>query len=174
MSNGIVVDANVMNQFTQALINDLNNDVRFLISSIRGTHGFAVDDRGQIEQQWRNTCGHRLFGEWLVQGLKEGVVRMVTARIDEGQRKKLRIDLGFPTGGYEGTYVAVAAAAIPHYIVTDDIDFWEPKYKKADEKKKAETKADRSGGVYKFLTKKIGVEVGTVLQAITDFGYKTV
>jgi hypothetical protein len=173
VSNGIVVDANVMSQFTQSLIREENTPARFLIESIEATIGFAIDKRGQIQQQWRNTCGHRLFGEWLIGGLKKGTVRMVDASLDLAHRKKLCIDKGFPNGGYELTYVAVAAKAPPHHIVTDDIDFWEPKYKKAEERTKTAAKECRSGTVCKYLSKKLGIRVGTVVQTIADFNFGT-
>jgi len=171
LSSGIVVDANVMSEFTQALIRDEATAARSLIDSIRVTHGFAIDKKGQIEQQWRNTCGNQYFGEWLVQALKDGAVRMVDTTPDAARRKKLHTEYGFPRAGYEFTYVAVAVSAPPHYIVTDDIDFWEPKYKTAPAATKTATKQGRKGAVYKYLTKKMGVRVGTIEQAISDHDF---
>jgi hypothetical protein len=168
LPDGIVVDANVMNLFNQSLIKKEATGARTLVERIESTHGFVIDEGGQIEHQWLETCDKAYFGTWLVEGLKGGRIRKVVAVLEKQHRKKLRIDCGMPTKRAELTYVAVANSVDNlKYIVTEDIDFWEPSAKKADETRKQAIKTARSGCVSKYL-QTLGIAVGTVAQGLSE------
>src|SRR5258708_790340 len=157
-----------MNVFSQNLIRNEIADTRTLIEWIETTRGFAIDAGGKIKHQWLITCDKTFFGTWFIEGLKAGRIRQVVAKLDERHSRHLRINCGMPTAGFELTYVAVANVVDGlKYIVTDDIDFWEPSAKKKNEKTKQAIKAGRTGCVYKY-TRSIGIAVGTVSQALAE------
>lgn len=168
LSSGVSVDANVMNLFSGSLIQDEITDARTLVERIKSSHGFAIDVGGKIQHQWLETCDKTFFGQWFVEGLKAGWIRQVAAKTGEADAKKLRIGCGMPSARHELAYIAVANVVTPpRYIVTDDIDFWEPKAKAADEKRKQEIKTRREGCVCQHL-RKMKIVVGTVAQALAE------
>jgi len=157
-----------MNLFSESLIRDEVTDTRTLVEKIKSGHGFAIDVGGKLQHQWLETCDKTYFSQWFVEGLKGGWIRQVAAKIEKADEKKLKISCGMPSARHEFAYVAVANVVTPpKYIVTDDIDFWEPKEKGADEKRKQETKAKRKGCVCQHL-RKMKIVVGTVPQALAE------
>lgn len=168
MDRGVVVDSNVMNLFNQGVIEDETTDARQLVEKIEATHGFAIDAGGKIRQQWLETCDSVYFGTWFTEGLKTGRIHQVAPTISQADAKHLRITCGMPRARFEFTYVAVANRVTqPRYIVTEDIDFWEPKAKTASHERKEAIKATRTGCVCKHLGQ-MGIAVGTVAQGLVD------
>lgn len=167
MSDGITVDANVMAAFTKSLIHDTTSDERSIVERIRTNHGFVVDEQGQMQNQWFETCGLLLFGEWFIQQLREGTVRKVFAKLDQVHKKRLRNDCRMPPKR-EMFYVSVAAVTQKRYIVTEDIDFWEPTAKLLDQATKAKIRSRRAGRVCKYLKKECKITVATSLMALAE------
>lgn len=154
-----------MNSFSGSLIAKVNSPARSLVERIQSTYGFVIDAGGKVQQQWLATCDQVYFRQWFSDALKLGTIRLVAAKLPQQHAKHLRITCGMPTKDFP--FVTVANAAQPHYVVSEDIDFWEPTYKQCDEETKARTKANRQGCVCRYL-KRIGVTVGTVNQASGD------
>jgi hypothetical protein len=168
LTRGIAVDANVMNLFSRSLIRQEETNARTIVERIESTHGFAIDAGGKIKHQWLETCDKVYFGTWFVEALKAGRIREVVAKLPRQHEKHLRIRCGMPTGRAELTYVAVSnAVVLPRHIVTEDIDFWEPSAKAADEKTKQDFKNGRTGCVCRYL-RLIGVTVATIQQALGE------
>ena len=168
MSDGVTVDANIMHAFTKSLINKTDTHDKQLIEKLEKSHGFVIDTAGKMQHQWLETCGHMVFGEWLVQGLKGGIIRPVQADLPNNHKKKLQQDCGMPVKR-EIMYVAVANATALRYIVTNDIDFWDPKSKKqgkADQHDKI--KRERRGAVCNYLAKSLKIYVGTTTMALAE------
>jgi len=157
-----------MNLFSESLIRGEITDTRTLVEKIKLSHGFAIDVGGKVQHQWLETCDKTYFSEWFFQGLKAGWIRPVSARIEKADEKQLKIGCGMPSARHELAYIAVAnVVPPPRYVVTDDIDFWEPKAKDADEKRKHEIKVKRKGCVCQHL-RKMKIVVGTVTQALAE------
>jgi len=157
-----------MNAFSQSLIRRQATEARAVIELIGGTHGFAIDEKGRIQHQWLETCDQVFFGPWFVDALKSGKIRVVAAHLEANHKKKLRIDCGMPSARFEMEYVAVANRVLPpKYIVTDDIDFWEPRAKKSTEQRKQAIKTKRTGCVCEYLAA-LDIRIGTVSQALAD------
>lgn len=170
MSDGATVDANVMHAFTKSLIKNDAAEERQLVEMLTQTHGFAIDTTGKMENQWLETCGRNVFGEWLIQGLKNGTIRKVEADLPEDHRKKLQQSCGMPIKR-EIMYVAVANATVLRYIVTNDIDFWDPKSKKQGKAERHQKiKQERLGAVCKYLARSMTITVGTPGMALAELG----
>ena len=146
-------------------------EAKALIHKIRATLGFAIDGGGKIQHQWLNTCGSRPgtnFYEWFYQALKDGKVRLVAAALAEGEKKRLRIDHGFPDDQFEYTYIAVANVTKTRYIVSNDMHFYEPACKDANDKAKARARTERKGCACRYLKHKLRITVGTVQHAAVE------
>jgi hypothetical protein len=171
VKKGIVVDANVMNSFVKALKDDAVCPQREIVNLIDRSVGFALDAGQKMERQWLDTCGSSrssLFFEWYYARLNKSI-RYVECVRDDSLRKRLFIECGFPRRKFEIVYVEVAAATNERYIVTNDIDFWNPKLKTAEAKTKEACKRERTGCVYKLL-RRAGMTVGTTEQALAELG----
>lgn len=166
MADGVTVDANVMNAFTKSMITQSSTDAYSVVEQIRQGHGFVIDSGDLIKTQWIETCG-KVFGEWFVTQVQAGRIRMVEPKLDSGHRKHLRKDCGMPMRR-EVIYISVAAATDIRYIVTEDIDFWEPAAKQRDEKAKARIRARREGLVCRYLSKHLQIRIGTPTMALSD------
>jgi hypothetical protein len=157
-----------MNAFSQSLIKKMTTNARTLIEKIELNQGFAIDEGGKIKHEWLQVCDKVYFGTWFVDALKSGKIRAVVAKLDQQHSKKLRITCGMPAAGYDMAYIAVAnSVAPPKYIVSEDIDFWEPSAKDGAEAKKQEIKTKRQGCVCKYL-EGLGIIVGTIDQALAE------
>jgi hypothetical protein len=138
-------------------------EAKQLVDKIHLTIGFALDSGGKIEHQWSTTCGWKAgnpFREWFVQALKQGRIQLVVPAFPEQHKKKLRIDLGFPDDRFEQTYIGVANVTTIRYIVTEDMHFFEPKHKDADEQTKRRSRDERQGSVCRFLRRHMNIRVG--------------
>jgi hypothetical protein len=127
-----------------------------------------VDDIGKIQHEWFTQCPSPRFKEWFLQNMKMGRIRMVKATISQEHKRHLVIALGFPRRGYDIAYVAVANATTRRYIVTEDIDFFDPTQKCANNETKERIKNERSGPVCTYLRNDMEIRVGTPQQAMTE------
>jgi hypothetical protein len=166
LADGVTVDANVMHAFTKSMIAKSDTDAHSVVELIRKHHGFVIDSGDLISRQWIETCG-RVFEQWFVTQLQAGRITMVNPKLDAGHKKCLRKDCGMPMRR-EVIYVSVAAATGVRYIVTEDIDFWEPAAKLRDEKAKARIRARREGLVCRYLSKHLKISIGTPTMALGD------
>jgi hypothetical protein len=167
LSDGVTVDANVMAGFTKSLISETSTDAYKIVERIKAGQGFAIDVGDLIKTQWFETCGRAVFGQWFVSQLQTGRIRMVTPLLANNHKRCLRKDCGMPMRG-EVIYVSVAAATTIRYIVTEDIDFWEPSAKRRDEKSKARIRTRREGAVCRYLSKYLEIRIGTPAMALGD------
>jgi hypothetical protein len=168
LSDGVTVDANIMHAFTKSLINKDGSTDKQLVEKLEKSHGFVIDSGGKMQHQWLETCGRVVFGEWLVKGLREGIVRQVQEDLPNNHKKKLQQGCGMPVKR-EIMYVAVANATKARYIVTNDIDFWDPKSKKqGNEAQHKKIKEERRGDVCRYLAKSMDIRVGTAAMALAE------
>jgi hypothetical protein len=172
LSDGVSVDACVMVLFAKSFRPGNAEpgvaEAKALVTRIRSTIGFALDAGGKIQHQWLAGCGSKAGGpfcEWFLQSVKEGRIRPVVPSLPEEHRKQLRIALGFPPGQFEETYIGVANVTATRYILTEDMDFFEPKHKNADAHAKCRSRDERQGGVCRYLLQRMKIRVGTIAHA---------
>ena len=168
MADGVTVDANVIKQFTDAYLQETDSASRFLVEKLVAVHGIVVDEGGKIQCQWFQTCNQPFVQEWFFERVRDGSIRLVRPTVEPKHRKKLVNDLGFPPTGFELTYIWVANATSVRYILTEDIDFFDPTLKKAEQAAKKYAKEKRRGQVCKYLRDKMDITVGTVAHAETE------
>lgn len=161
---GITVDSNVINSYMHCLIHDETTGiVHRLFELISDGPGISIDEDGKIVHQWNETCNHKLFEIWLLEGIQKGMIRVVEHRLSEQHKKHLRIKLGFPYQvRHEGVYIEVAAVTPEKLLISEDIDFWSPRDKDSTPERRREIMECGQGAVYGYLHRKVGVSVLTI------------
>jgi hypothetical protein len=168
LPDGIAVDANVMKKFNQDLLAAEQSLSGILVAQLLQRYGLVVDLTGKVQHEWFSQCPNALFKEWFVQNMKLGLIRMVKPSIPEQHKRELVIGLGFPRRGYDLVYVAVANVTERKYIVTEDLDFFDPTQKGADHETKERIKRERKCAVCAYLRKQMNIVVGTPQQASAE------
>ena len=163
MGDGIVVDADIISYYFREYIVE-TGDLYNLIEKILKNCGIAITD--SVEREWRNTCGSQLFNEWFTDNMSKGLqrdgkhIQYVAPSIDQQTLKKIHIDFGLPREGHDKDLIKAANVTTYKYILTNDIDLFDPKKKRAERKEKERIKKQRKGTLCTFLRKKLKITVG--------------
>lgn len=119
----------------------------------------VIDDGGHIKQQYtesRRGFGEQLFNIFFEDGVLSGKIHLVPSGGSGNLRRRL-LAAGLPRK--ELPYFYAAAASKAGYIVSNDIDFFDPTLKRANEAAKARAKARRNGCVCRLARDEIGCEI---------------
>lgn len=91
-----------------------------------------IDDEEQIENEWRAVVDREWFEAWLARALQFDLICLVKAESGVNMKKALQA-AGFPATSKDFWYVRTALAGVnvsPVYLVTEDLDFFDPKRKR--------------------------------------------
>jgi hypothetical protein len=168
MADGVTVDACIVRQYDKDVRTNVRGPATDLIERITAGLGFAVDEGRKIEHEWLTTCQGPFLKEWFIAQLSLGRIRTVIPAVDAQHKKKIVLEFGFPRRGYDLVYIGVANVTTTKYVVTGDMDFYDPTLKAADDKAKVKAREDRCGPVCKYLKTQMGIRVGTVLHALAE------
>ena len=157
MEDGIVVDANIISNYCQEYSAE-NGDIYDLIEKILKNCGIAITDL--VEHEWRSTCGGQLFEEWFTVNLHADYIQYVDPYIDRQILKKIHKDFGLPKRKYDKELIKAANVTTYKYILTYDIDLFDPKKKSAERKEKERIKKQRKGALCTFLRRELDIIVG--------------
>lgn len=166
MSDGIVIDANIIPKFCQELRRD-GGPVYELVTQLCDLCGIATCD--QIEIEWEDVCSDVWFLEWYTDALKNGFVRKIELKPLSSQiKKKMRNDYGFPDD--DVIYVRCARSTEKtKYIMTENYHFYDPKCLAQSAQAKQRAREKREGRFCRFLLEQFGIHVGTPEQCRDDF-----
>jgi hypothetical protein len=167
VTDGVTVDANIMKNFTSDYLAEQDSPSRLLVEKVLQNQGLVIDVHGKIQQEWFSTCGNMFFKAWFVEQVKLGLIRQVKPRIELHHKKHLTIKHGMPKG-YDLVYVGVSNVTATRYIVTEDIDFFDPCLKKANQATKGTAKEKRDGAVCKYLRTEMKIRVGVAAHALNE------
>ena len=163
MGDGVVVDANIISSYLQEY-GEETGDIYGLIEKILKNCGIAITEL--LEHEWESTCGDQLFNEWFTDNLNKGLqregkhIQYVDPSIDSQILKKIHIKFGLPRGGQDKELIKAANVTTYRYILTNDIDLFDPKKKTAPRKEKERIKKGRKGRLCQFLRKELEITVG--------------
>ena len=119
----------------------------------------VLDDEGYIKHQYcaaRRGFGEKLFDIMFEAYSLRGRILISPKSKNQALGKALR-DLGVPRS--EHPYFHAANNVEAQFIVSEDIDFFDPSQKQGTAKAKAKAKTQRKGCVCKFARKSLGCEV---------------
>jgi len=157
MGDGVVVDANIIASYFQEYGKE-TGDIYSLIEKILKSCGIAITDL--LENEWKSTCGDQMFLIWFTDNLRDDYIQYVNPSINREILKKIHIKFGLPRDGHDKELIKVANVTTYRYILTYDIDLFDPKKKQASIKEKERIKKERDGALCQFLRNKLKITVG--------------
>lgn len=168
MSDGIVIDANVINDFYNEyrIKNGLVYEVVIWIS---GNIGIAINEH--ISTEWKNTCSADLFLSWYADQLKLGNIRkVICGNINKNIKKKMVNEYGFPATSRDIHYIKCAYYTDSiKYIMSYNYHFFEPKCEAQSAKVKYRAREQRLGRFCKYLYQELGIRIGMPSHCKNDF-----
>lgn len=169
MSDGVVVDASIIPNFYRELCVDDGCVYRTVIW-LSERCGIVASNK--VLAEWEGVCSAQVFVEWLTDQLKVGGVRRIQGRkIDWRIVKKMRLDCGFPCEDRDLEYIQCAhATESKRYIVSEDMDFYDPRAKSGEASMKRWAREERCGQFCRFLLRHLKIRVGTLRHCREDFG----
>lgn len=167
MSDGVTIDACVMRDFMEEFLANVKGTTRVLVEEVAAGVGLAIDQGGKIKHEWLTTCQNPYFHEWYAAQVYQGRIKELASTIPEHHKKALS-RIGLPPDGFDKVYIAVANNTKIRYIVSCDMDFFDPKLKKGDEKAKCRARDDRRGELCCYLRRRMNIRVGTTFHAYAE------
>lgn len=154
-----VFDANVLNLFQSERFRDVEEHGHAAIAAARELGFIALDEDGHCMSEWIECAGgtHPLaLKDWIADMLALEVIQLVPMTGETMFRELAGI--GIPKKDHK--WVRLARSSASNFIVTDDIDLFDPKRKKNCTLKMAQKiKESGSGPAAKHLRKKYGIKV---------------
>ena len=168
MSDGIVIDANIIPQFSQELRKDAGH-IYEIITWLSQNCGIATND--YISNEWDDVCSDHWFQDWYTDELKNGRIRKINSkRISFDKKKTMRIKYGFPTNSTDYQYIVCAySTKNTKYIMTENYHFYDPKCLRQTIHARRRSRDDRNGLFCSFLINKLGIRVGMPNHCVSDF-----
>ena len=169
MSDGVVIDANIIPEFyTNYKVK--NGLVYHVIIWLSNNVGIAIND--QIAAEWKEVCSADLFLAWYTDQLKLGNIRNVECtNISRAIIKKMITTYGFPARSLDIHYIRCAySTKSVKYIMTYNYDFYDPKCQRSTIHAKNKARECRDGRFCRFLLRQLGIRVGMPLHCKADFG----
>jgi hypothetical protein len=125
-----------------------------------------TDAGGIIEHEWANLVDPVWFQAWLADQLVSGKLIQVQASASPAVARDL-YTLGFPRKRSRDIwYIRTAQALLaqpdaprPGYLVSEDVDFYDPKIKNGDHKTRVKTIKESKGPIARYLRRNLAIEV---------------
>lgn len=165
MYQGVVVDAQIVNYMFREP--QQNGPISSAINAILANHGIVVTEI--IREEWLQALGPALKYWMEQQYVGTAKIREVPAQPNRGIRKVVR-GFGLPLGHRDLKYIELAAIAKPHYILSQDMDFYEPSKKVSSGKGKSDARFRLQGKLHRALKKRFGIRTGCLCHCKEDLG----
>lgn len=156
----LVIDANILKgYFEETQIGsspELTHSPQALFQRLgKGDTGY-LDEGGQIQHEWRNVVDPEWFDKWYRDLLRQDGLSLIPVKPYPALRSSLG-KLGFPNKGRDIWYVRTAKAVYEAFdsvvLVSEDLDFYNPKEKKGDHQRRLKILLAGNGPVVKHLRK---------------------
>jgi hypothetical protein len=155
-----IIDANAIKEFQDERANGISDNVQKSVDYILSIGSLALDEGDQILTEWHSCSSHAAstmaLEAWVDTQMQKGKIKIFTVKNCKILRKKM-ISLGMPAKDIK--YVQLAKICSAHSLITNDIDFHDPKKKKATVFVKDRLKANKNGTVCKYLQKDLSLNV---------------
>lgn len=156
-----VVDSNVMNYFQQERVCSTPGMAHEAIATIVQIGSIALDTEGQCEAEWLECAGGvepLALKDWIADMMVSERIQLHNYKCDS-MFKELS-NIGIPKKDHK--WVRLARSVPSNYIVTEDIDLFDPQRKKnCTAAAKEKIKESCKGPAAKYLGKKYNIKVTT-------------
>jgi hypothetical protein len=173
---GLVVDAQIVKGFFQESVlgapHDLSGSLLPIFDPRICTHCIYVDNEGTIQYEWRSVVDPDWFDVWFAELIRDGSIAEIAALSDVALKKQLKA-LGFPATGRDIWYARVGCAVSGRIgfsvLISEDLDFYEPKTKGCGSKRRRNILYSEAGAVRRYLRKKRAVIVKSVERFVAEY-----
>lgn len=163
----IVIDANIVaGHFKETVLgieigptNNLTASTLTLFNGLGTTDICYLDDGTIIETEWRNPVSNEWFDAWFGDLLASGKAQLIPASSDEALERRLHTK-GFPKARNRDLWYIRTCHAIVNTnpdinvrLITEDIDFYDPRKKGGNAKTRKKIIQNGSGPISKLLRK---------------------
>jgi len=169
MVDGVTVDANIIAVFQKEYLNE-SGFFYSVLTEITQNFGLAISEI--IEHEWRKMFNEQYMNEWLTDEIKRGHIRYVNPFMDPSEIKIIRTKFGL-NDSRDRNYIKCANVTVIKYILTHDIDFFDPKKKKSNKIERSRTMNQRKGCLCRYLKKVHGITIGMIEHCCNDLGILT-
>ena len=162
-NDGIVADTNIIKYYYDDVSHDEFNFQRKLIDSICDNCGFVINEQIYWEYELKITTFG--FKDWLGTMMWEGKIDYINERsetkLSPHNKNIIHDKFGLPRNNSKDIHFIICANHTTiKYIITNDIDFFDPKKKEVNSENREKIINQRSGQLCHFLEKKLGILVG--------------
>lgn len=158
---GVVIDANVLKRVlaeTGAMAEEEKGPLEILLDQIIDRYGLAINRF--IQQEWQNTCGEQYITIRLAELAKAGKVQDLPTDGSNQVRGRLQKECGLPQSSRDYTYIDCARRIWPFYLLTEDIDLFDPRQKRGTAAAKKRARRDRQGALCRLAWDDYSVKIG--------------
>ena len=176
----IVIDANILADIFKGkhpVPLDLSDDpgpLEILLEEITKVNGIAYDRF--ILHEWEEVCGKQWVSYWITNLIPQGKVQEIEVS-EERQLKTIRDDLRknfhLPMDSMDYRYIACAAEYPPRYVLSRDIDMYDPTDKGQPSKTQKRIRYNKSGALCQHVQDAYGVTIGCFCHVIADLDLPT-
>ena len=161
-NDGVVADTNMMKYYYDDVIHEENSFQKHLIDRICGSCGFVIDH--QIEFEYISKIHTFGFRDWLGTKMWEGKIDIINERnetkLSPRNKNYIHQNLGLPRNNSKDIhFIMCANHTTIKIILTNDIDFFDPRMKEASSITKDRIKNERQGQLCHFLERELGIFV---------------
>lgn len=166
--SGVVVDANALLCVVKELKSPGSGKgpLETLLDGIIDKYGLAMNPF--ILQEWKDTCGSQYIEIWLTDLVLAGKARELPTRGDSQFRKPLVSQCGLPASSSDYRYIACAHQIAPHYVLSEDMDLYDPKRKQSTRSAKKRAIEERKGSLCRYTQKCFDVTIGCFCHCAGD------
>lgn len=153
-----MIDANVIKGIFDEMLLDRHaltaSPGSFLEECLAKSCRIVLDSGGHILQEWRDPVDQDWFENWFTALVSSANVAEIECGLHNALLKELRSKCGFPNR--ENSWLIRAAATAADEVgtcvlATEDMDFFEPKFKKSSAQRQAHLEGKKRGTVCKLL-----------------------
>jgi hypothetical protein len=159
MRRDFVIDACSFKLFYDELVANTFGVSRRSLEHILENDVIIVDFLGHIRHEWMTTCcgeQDEFIRQWIINRIVEDRIQERTLKKDKAVRNSIR-ELGIPQRDHKYIYLAVFNHAFA--IISEDIDFYDPREKNRGEARVARMKHRRDGCVCRYLRQAHKIEI---------------
>jgi hypothetical protein len=165
----IVIDAQIVGWHLAELrgaMTDCSHPPSVLFATLGVSDTAFLDDGDQIESEWRRTTDPDWFDQWYADLLERGAAVIIPVPTARALLRQLHRDDGFPytrDGWYVSTAVEVVQRRGECSIISEDLDFYDPRAKRGcSPARRRQILGGSRGPVARRLRRAASVEVRSV------------
>ncbi|WP_438392337.1 hypothetical protein [Caballeronia sp. DA-9] len=167
-----IVDANVLREYYREHVlnikSELTHSTLLIFDQARA---IFLDDGGQIEHEWGNLVDPYWFSVWLAHKLEFSEINYIDVSNCPDLCNHV-YGLGFPKGSRDIWYLRTAMACVSKFkkssnVVTEDIDFYNPKQKAANGAARIAVLKNANAPIKKTMRKDYDVNICCVEEYLT-------